>query len=146
MKRLMLFTVASLLCASFSVASAQGQKSRGEFGKNSELYNLLTDEQKNMLEKSEQEIKALHKAFRASLNDSQRAIMDDKSITWKERKEKLNPTLTEEQRTMLKLISDTKEKQKKQFLATLTAEQKEALEKLKEKGSGHGNIHDKKRP
>ncbi len=145
MKSIKSLAIAALITAAFSVgAKAQVKKGTDSLKtvhrqEHHAFRAMLNDQQKAMLKENHQKQKAARTAFVASLNNDQKAILKDKELTHKERKAKLAATFTQQQKDAMAANKAAHKADRKAFVATLTEDQKSAFKKMaKERHGLHG--------
>lgn len=137
--------IVALLTTAFSVGAHAQSKSGTDSLKivhrqeHHAFRALLNDPQKAMLKENHQKQKTAKAAFVASLNSDQKAILKDKSLTHKERNVKLSATFTQKQKDVMAANKAVRKTDRKTFIATLTEKQKATFKKMaKERHGQHG--------
>jgi hypothetical protein len=140
----------ALFTAAFSVGAQAQSKSGTDSLKTAHRQEhhafraLLNDQQKAMLKENHQKQKTARAAFVASLNNDQKAILKDKSLTHKERKVKLAGTFTQKQKDVMAANKAARKTDRKTFIATLTEDQKSAFKKMAKERHGHHGFRQQK--
>lgn len=150
MKSIKSLAIVALLTATFSVGAHAQSKSGTDSLKTVHRQEhhafraLLNDQQKAMLKVNHQKQKAARAAFVASLNNDQQAILKDKSLTHKERKVKLAATFTQKQKEVMAANKANRKTDRKNFVATLTEDQKATFKKMAKERHGHHGFRQQK--
>lgn len=117
-----IWTLLSIVTLMISSISAQ----------NGALIETLNLEQINFLETSQKVIKENRQEFKKLLNEEQKALLKDKTITRKDRMSQLKSTLNADQLNVYATNREEDKKSRQAFRKSLTKEQREMLKKANE--------------
>jgi hypothetical protein len=146
MKSIKSIAMVALFTAAFSVGAHAQSKSGTDSLKTVHRQEhhafraSLNDQQKAMLKENHQKQKTARAAFVASFNSDQQAILKDKSLTHKERKIKLAATFTQKQKDVMAANKVAR----KTFIATLNEDQKATFKKMAKERHGHHGFRQQK--
>lgn len=118
--------VAFGLLVGISNVEAQQNLNRGK-NMNKAAIEMMTAEQKQLIQEQRDRIKEKRELFRASLTEAQLAIFDNNDLTRQERHDALMASLTETQKALMQEHRESVQESKQQFRNSMTSEQRQQI-------------------